>query len=81
MLGVPLLLSIALVAACNERAVMTSSDDRDDLGNIAIAVIFTLVVGTALYLFNGAGAPRQTAQQLPITIDRTVSSVVPSQPE
>ena len=58
---------------------MTSDDD---FRKIAIAiVIFTLVVGAALYFFNGAGASMQTAQQLPIGIDRTVPSIVPSQPQ
>ena len=61
---------------------MTSSDDRDDLGNAAIAiVIFTLVVGAAIYFFNSASAPMQTAQQLPIGIDHTVPTIVPSQPQ
>ena len=71
----------ALSARIARLSAMTSSDDRDDFANIAIAiVIFALVVGAALYFFNGAGAPVQTARQAPIGIDRPVPTIVPSQP-
>jgi hypothetical protein len=57
------------------------TDEKDDLGNVAIAVcMFILLLTGAVYFFNRDSAPIQTASQAPIGIDRTVPNIVPSLP-
>jgi hypothetical protein len=56
------------------------TDEKDDLGNVAIAVcMFVLLLAGAVYFFNRDAAPVQTAFQAP-TIDRTVPNIVPNLP-
>jgi hypothetical protein len=57
------------------------TDEKDDLGNVAIAVcMFILLLTGAVYFSNRDSAPIQTASQAPIGIDRTVPNIVPSLP-
>lgn len=61
---------------------MSSFDDDSDFGTIVFAVLATtLVLGSFIYLYNSGSEPIQTAYRFPITIDKTVPSIVPSQPQ